>query len=701
MKLNLINSLLLVGMALFALLTIVWGVDKGFDLTDAGFHMMNLVEPDHSPARFQYQWYIIKAFGWMDLGVLGYKYLRIALIAVSALFFAWAGQQWIKQQPFFKEDEKLPTYGFFGFILLGSLMGFSLQPTTLSYNNMTVIFLLLVGGGILRYLTLLQQTGTAWRRYLILGVLGWITIITFFTKFTSGAALFAGIGAMVFVSKFNRTQSWISTLPALIAFGVGLGFGLLIHQFFIASIPEWSQTLGQEVAVMRKYSIGDILYRHFYTFFLGLDRGLFSLIFVPIGLFFSLKAYNMLEEEERKPIHTKLLYGAFGITLLYLIGKAIQLELYQSGMFYNKFAFDIFMIVLVAMFALLLPFVNIAQLKKMAGSIEQREVILMTAFLLVLPFFGAFGTRNHLPLQFLQYLFAWFLVFIIGYYIIKRELKYIGGILLGIAAVFGLSQIISGYVFHPQRLNGSLFDQHAKIGNLDRAKDVKFEPSTKQFVTRINKIIKSKTKFKSGDPMISFYYPGLTYLLEGVSPSSSWFKMGNFYDLINCYRLDASDLEKMDRTVIIKPTDQVFSDRFEECMRNNGLKYPDAYVPLGKVAYKETFYMGKEKEYEVIVPIKLLKTQSKSELNQIAEDFLEEGRSYRGIGDFEASIESFKRASNIKEKYVDAQFLMCDSYIQMEQYDRAINACRKAVVWDPDHERAKKRIKMSQAAKKK
>jgi len=133
-------------------------------------------------------------------------------------------------------------------------------------------------------------------------------------------------------------------------------------------------------------------------------------------------------------------------------------------------------------------------------------------FLLVaFPVICSFGTDNQLSVNITQHIFPWVLVFLIILLIILSKEKHGKLIFLAISLLLlcnSVSQIYSGYVKYPYRLNKPLTEQIYTVPELPRGNTIKFDFETATFLRKIFAVIKERTTYSSMQPIINLYdYP--------------------------------------------------------------------------------------------------------------------------------------------------------------------------------------------------
>jgi hypothetical protein len=113
-------SSLLAAAFLLRLAVALWGLDRGFEMGDEGFFLLNLNHPEASPPFFVFYKLLALAPGHLSVGVVEARLLRIALELAATLALAGGVFAWARTRVFAPDAVAFPS--FLLLCLVGSLL---------------------------------------------------------------------------------------------------------------------------------------------------------------------------------------------------------------------------------------------------------------------------------------------------------------------------------------------------------------------------------------------------------------------------------------------------------------------------------------------------------------------------------------------------------------------------------------------------
>lgn len=118
------------------LATVLWGLNKGFDVTDEGYYVLGYQsgqEIGFGPSGFQQ---LIKGlFSWMTLDVVNVRILRLMFCLLSTFLLTLGLRYYL--------DKKYSNLHIFSVLGIGALLSYTYGPQSLSYNSLIASFLLM------------------------------------------------------------------------------------------------------------------------------------------------------------------------------------------------------------------------------------------------------------------------------------------------------------------------------------------------------------------------------------------------------------------------------------------------------------------------------------------------------------------------------------------------------------------------------
>ncbi len=597
---SIIVSLLAVGL----IAMIGWGLNKGFDFSDMGYHMLSLEHPEESPLMPQYQWFYGQWFGWMNLGVIGVRTLRLLLTIIASFVLARGLLSFFRTNSTLGKSPIFQEYGTYAMIFVGGFMSFALQATTLSYNNLTLIFLALLTGVLLQAVARYGETADNRYLYLRFLCLGMLLVLLFFAKFPSGISYLMLMAVMIPFLLLNRGTSFSTTAICTACFFGGIALMVVYYSITVKPITQWYTDAKAIAGSIGNHNPNRLLKSYVRTTFKAVNLGILQYFYLPLGLFFGLLLHRFTLTNEKHSIANIILYATLTIVIGIFAFVVYQESWYMNGMRHNGKGFNVFFLWLSLLLAALLAYLNIDRLKSLFTNWEHRENFMLCCMFLIIPVGGAAGTNNSLPLQSTQYLIFWFACFLIMATIISLvSKKKVLGLALTLPILFvASSQIYYGYCRLTQRVGGPLHTQNKTIEGVERGENLLVVNRVKRLAEETHQIITHNTTFEEGDPILAICkLPGLIYMMGGVSPGGGWYKTGKVER--NCLQLKSSqNIDNLEDLIFIKRKNNEVPPEFIACMQEKGIDYPDAFYSIG------TTYDGQgQTKVEILAPKQILK----------------------------------------------------------------------------------------------
>ncbi len=596
LNLKITNTLLLLVLT-SVLCILLWGIDKGFDITDEGFAMLLYKYPqEYTFTGSTFHILGSKLFAWLNPDIITYRFLRLVFSIFAALVFSWGFWIWLRKNDFVQSHSPVNFITLSAFSVLGCLASYSLSHYIASYNAINS-HLMLVATGILLFILSDEpqkffQTKIS---QLLLVSVGIIIALQFFVKFSS-AISFLIVSMLLLLVYFRRLMIIVYPL-------IGIIIGSLLYFTFFQDYQSWlsgsvesikqtgsTDTYGP-IPLLGKYVTHfSMISQHLILAFLPLFLGLF----LSVRLLLAYQAHQLLKKRY-------ILIGTAIFLYIFFIYQGYHLELYKGSrlhsIYWEKSA-HIYIVVLFACLSALLALLwdNILGL----FSIKKLNILGVILLLLAIPIMGMVGTNNVSSTAFVPYLTAWFaLIMIFVLYLNQRvKIHLISSIIIITVAFIMLSKTIDGVIYSHYRLADIRRNQTETIEGIKALKGIKVDIQTKQFFEKLNHIIKKKTDFKEGDPILAAYdMPGIVYALGGISPGTPWyFVERKSFQKSNCEALSRSKLPNLDRTLLL--VQWKMYKEFNICMTQNLKKW--GFSSLKKVGEVKSPYTNQK--VQIIVP---------------------------------------------------------------------------------------------------
>lgn len=567
-RLLLLVLLIVVGGLIFLL---VWGANRGFDLTDEGLYLLHLADMlgqgsnSDDPVQFS---------------LIGLRISRLVLTLLSTSFFAWSFYRWLSQRSWF-EKQTLTSGVVMLFLLCSSLLSYSIFPQALSYNSLTQILGALFSGLLLLFFAA-DGDGFSFRKSIVVhAAIGCVVAVFFFVKFPT-SLLFFSIYLLAIWALLPRKGS-ASKLRGIIYALAGFMFIIVIYHFFIREVGEYVTIISTIAENTNEESYG---LRHLISgAFADSGRTFYRAVLQHPGLIVlgtGIIALSAWENRfEAKHVKVARLVWAL-LSAVYIGITVLKFDWYQSGEGHAHNAMLPYVqLLFLIVCALMIPaFRNGLRTWYLAN----RKEISVAIVLLLILLSSSLGTNNKLSIHLLQYLYLLQALVIV---LLAHLYKQAGHWLVPLAFVFLMVAVTSvqtyfGFSVNPYRQSVSLFEQKTSMETRGGER-ILVDSETANYVTGIRNLVSTETTFQRGDGVINLAcQPGITYLLNGHSPGMGWYKLQA--DKRNCNNLNYNPLRRSDRTVVLKPLGENIPVQFVKCLNAKGIMFPFEYLPVGAVA---------------------------------------------------------------------------------------------------------------------
>ena len=509
---------------------LVWACYRGFDFTDEGWYLLSYRYPDDIPfGHSSYHQYIGFFYEILNYDIALLRVGGIILLLISTLIFYFGFHRMAAsfrdssiRNSMFKRCRlfDITEYCFLG---LGTLLVYSWFLPSPSYNTLNAIFLNAGTGlyfaGIGTLLMRKERSTDAW---LFLFFSGVFIGCSFFAKFTSGLALY---GILCITSACWPKLPLPQRLKAIALLTAGKISWFLLHFILIQSISDWWSFLSGGIELISVLESGHGInsvtrYLAEFKHLLGASVlkfwGTYAIlsIWALLFLIFSKKSASSFQ---------KL------FTLLLLVPVSAVAISYHSNQFIGGVArfgqlTEFYLSVMILMTAVIIVIQVILRNRQHISSLDI-TLLLFAGSSFGLPFMGAIGTGNQIYIITLYHIVPWFAILLILIRLMASAYK--SAIIYSIAilaiAAFASSQILSGCLNDPYRLNSGVLHQSKKTEIGYPASILLLDSRANLFITKLRRMA-TINGFKPGDDMLAFYnMPGAVFCLGGRSPGYPWF----------------------------------------------------------------------------------------------------------------------------------------------------------------------------------
>ena len=628
----------------FAMLaTVIWGLNKGFDITDEGYYVLGYQpgqEIGFGPSGFQQ---LIKGlFSWMTLDVVNVRILRLLFCLLSA-FLLTIGLKYCL-------DKKYSNLHVFSILGIGALLSYTYGPQSLSYNSLIASFLLMSFSLVLIGLNKKGNYSTV--SFLFSGLLLAFCLIVKFP------AVFVYLVVLGLFFILYKKCTYKKRFYAIVKLLVGFVLGLFLFSVFCVSIFDFYDDVSKGIGFLSSSGSNHTLQSIF-----GNVGELLVLVLTFLGSFLLLLIFNWFLKKRIKSsskIDLFLIFLFLAIVVFFCFQNIIDLISVNTS--FLLFVTTLFIVYDISDF-------NVSNKHSRIG-------IVLMGFLFLMPFMGSLGTNNSLLFNTGFMLPCWLALILLVIDKSSTNQLFVNAVYVVLIAVSSYL-FINQYVQNPYRIN-SLQSQTESIPN----ERVKLDVESADFISKVEAVLK-KNNFEKGDPIVGLYkMPGLVYLLGGKSP-------GGIISLWDQNRTNQFLAELKESSIDYSTSYFLIQNRYADSLviglNTLGVKFPSDYVNVGSVSMPVNFHSGG------VCYVYAHKSKVDANLELIKEQ-LQKALAYLNSGDFNQSIQWYEKVLANDSSNTTALNNMGLAYMRLKKYDNAVGCFKKAIELEPSFQLAKNNL---------
>ncbi len=571
-----VSKILALLLVISIITTIYFTNNKGFNFSDEGGFLLSYKNPTiYKGGIYNFHLIVNHFTNWINPTILMYRWLTFYLLLVTSYFLYIGMKQFINSR--YPNSQVVTTNLYLFAIIFVSTFIFYFLGLNIIYNNTLTHFSIVSSTGIILFL--LTQNKFIFNKKTIIWILilGVLLVISFFTKFSTAILQFI-IYFFIFLIFFIRNHSLSLFIKFLSYFFASITLAITYYFIFIQSYSDWIKLFKSEYSILSDHSPLILINQYIYQFlaFINFSVKYFSWIFLYF-LFINIKY---------KTSHNSLIIKIIKISFLILSISFLIYEIFFFKYHISTLSLKPYNNAYIYLYFILLTLVLILSFK-----VKEKEKIkispLSTNYLIYFllfstPFIGSVGTANSLFLNVLWHGSTWICLIIILAIYLSKYLKsnlIPNFIIVGILFLTA-SQVIDGNIFHPYySISYNYFNpanalkQNYEVKEISKLKNIKVDIKTKKFL----KELKSKLEdngFKKGMPIICYSYPGIVYLMDGISPGVPY--LFNAERDILGFKLFNS--KKHVTPFVLTSMNSELSPSLKKEMANKGIKYPEKYT---------------------------------------------------------------------------------------------------------------------------
>lgn len=527
----------------------LWALDRGFELGDEGYFLLNLHHPEAAPPPFEF-YRLLGALGPVRPGVVGARALRLGLELGASLVLVAAVFSWARV--------RLATPGglrfapFLWLCALGTLL--SAASRSFGYNDATNFCVYLAASGLIALAARPPRAARALRFAIAFGA-GLATGLQLFVKFPPaivlfGAASVALLALMLAHAAADRAAHFAAYLLGTVA-GVA---AVVVPTGGVAPLLDRLAVARQLPAVTGYDPLG-LLTR-------SVALEIWTLVdFAVLVLAFGIALWRA---RSRGATADAAFARAFAIGAGVLLVVVVPLHpTFVSWTLVYLACMLVFLPIALGAFALARP-----GGAGRAGPIETFGLLLLLA---ALPFFEMLGTNVPLVTRLPSHALPLFTVIAVLLLDLRARTPLVRSerrVALALAVVTTLA-FVEHHVRAPYGLPRPIWEQTQRS---DALPGLRVDAASAAFFDRVLETMR-EAGYRRGDPILALdYMPGLVFLLGGVSPGSNLFMFDK--PELNCFELNRVRLERPPWVILGEP----MAREQQACLRT--IAFPAQYRAL-------------------------------------------------------------------------------------------------------------------------
>lgn len=559
---------------------LIWGIDKGFDVTDEAYYLLGLLPGQEKQSTFAALQFTLfsRVFGWLD-GVITFRILSLVMIGLAAVVFSWGYFKLIHR---LYHETVLSPLAVGAWFLSGSYFVVPALTLTFSYNVFINAIMLFTGGLAFYALAGYDLPERRWRCRFAWGGIGAALLFALEVKPTAALAmsLILIAGGLVFYlpgwSAFFKNVVLPGLAGAFIALAISY-FGLGVVNPILATLSDRFVHPGHQPSELLQALWSDL------GIFLGhLELSWGSILTALVcGIWAALFSQEKLKRSPWLP-------------LILCLGLAAAICL-ASNVLLNAFfrvvrrlpVLHVWTVMLTILFCLVVPELlkkaNIRLSPRLTMDRTGVQKIVAGLMLLLLPPAAAFGTNNTLTWEIWIHLTPWMgLLFLLFLELQSNRLLWtVGWVALTFFAIWVWAGWSISYFLQPYRLIQDRLSQTEPLNVRSvHFRGLKVDSDTKAFFESYDAIL-ARSNIQPGTGVISLYdNPGLVYLSDGYSPGDIWYQEPLFWHEAIAGYITTSTLPRKSGLILIN---QFLPEVITDALSQPEIDFPNAYRQLGRL----------------------------------------------------------------------------------------------------------------------
>lgn len=532
-------------------LIILWGLDKGFEIRDEAFALLNYRFPHAYHFGSFFQLMVSKLLFGFQPSILDVRAMGVGLRLIAVGIFTWGFSPWLKSiLPQEAGDRWFLRWPFLlALFILADWFVFTRYNMFLTYNTMNAACLYIATGLLLAFLGRNRFREDV-KSFKLLALAGLFMGIDLFIKFPTSLA-FAPLAVLVLVAHGFYFKTF-KPLKSLLWFTGGYLGGLLLFFLLVKDPMSWWHELraGAERAIHNAYTPKRIINKYLGDYVRLLKwtvtRYLLPLLVISGGL----AVTGKLSLQKLRPV---VLMFAFiwlawtcwhqdhfwGLLLFYwLLGLLLVIVKAAVCLFDRTFETR----------------QNVSEINNLkACGATWLYPLLMALFLATLNFCGIFGTAAGIATSFSSYIVLPTAGLIVLLSLLPTpRMQTLAALFLFVALQLAWPRM---FIFEGNRYLDNRLAQTVAVRNVPSLKGIRLDPDRAAFFGQLHQIVEQHKKHADKPPVVlaMLGMPGLVYALNGYAPEAPYIAWMSFAPKIKPFY--CSMLEDFSRQLVDQQQD--------------------------------------------------------------------------------------------------------------------------------------------------
>jgi len=555
-----ISTVFLYLILLFVIAVLIWVSFRGLDITDESYYLVGYLQNiEHAYGLTYFHKIYNTFFGFLKLGIVEIRLLRIGLSIITSMMFAHSLSKYLRKSGVLTKNE-WDVHFIFVCVSIGSFLGYTWLPQTLSYNIMSYLF---SQGVVMCYLYGESISSKSYKNIFKV-LVGVFLGASFYNKFPNLVTSLAMLLPFSFLSRadLNVKKRIYSIGSDLLMYSIGIlaiSMALFKNNVF-ASFADYLSLISPDTNQTGSTDYFEIYSKDFNELFTRMIPYLWITCIYGILSFFTV--YNT------KTVILKKFMEIFPI--LFVLVFIYVNQSYMGGISRKNLHFDFYLIS--TLLFLIIVFTHKSELGH-----NFYKLFLICIFLFSF-LSGGLGTNNGLTGQFMIYMAFLIAALLVVAMSLRKSYLYI---LASIIVCVSASQIVTGMIFDPYREVHGIKAQKFEANNLKGFNHLMLDSATYDLKKKLNTV----RKLSAQHVFVYSHQTGIALLTEKTPYGFGWYSPWNPHF---CSKLiENAEQVKEEDIIFIIPDKLKMHPDVQNSLSKRGVNFPENYSILQQIKFED------------------------------------------------------------------------------------------------------------------